>query len=330
MTVGWLEELLACPACGGKLHGDDREYNCRACNRNYPIRFGIPDFRLQPDPFISIANEVDKVTLLTAGGGGSFDELLGRYYSLSPENPPCLHRHYIASMQAAVQRGEALLHKLEDRFPDVGLSTVLDLGCGTAGMTVAGARRYPHVVGVDVALRWLVIGSRRLAENHVQAALVCANAEFLPFRTGCFDAAVADSVLEHVRDSVRTKDEMLRVLRGGGVFFFTTNNRYSLLPEPHVRLWGFGLLPRRWMKVVAWWIRKTPYRARLHSLRELRALFDDCGEVVLPFFQEQELGAHAEQLRKWWERLRKILIVRFLLAGIVPLYFVFGRKTSTD
>jgi ubiquinone/menaquinone biosynthesis C-methylase UbiE len=235
-------------------------------------------------------------------------------------------------MEAATGRGDALLRKLERRFPAVPREVLLDLGCGTAGMTAAAARRYQRVVGVDVALRWLVMGRQRLVEQGIDAPLLCANAESLPLRSESVSAVAADAVLEHVRDSRLMRDEIGRVLRAPGAFFLTTNNRFSLLPEPHVHLWGFGLLPRRWMETVAWRVRKTPYKARLHSRRELARLYRERGELLLPYYESGELGARAERLRTWWDRISRIGVLRLLLRSLVPQYFIVGEKrpaTST-
>jgi ubiquinone/menaquinone biosynthesis C-methylase UbiE/uncharacterized protein YbaR (Trm112 family) len=327
MSPNWLDELLACPACGSSLSKTAREYGCRACHRRYPIRYGIPDFRLAPDPYISIEDEIRKIDRFTAPGR-SFAETVKAYYVLTPESPPELHLRYIAAMDASVRRGEGILAKLRARFPHAGRRRVLDLGCGTGGMSIAACSHYPEVVGVDVALRWLVMGRIRMQEKGVSVPLICANAESLPFRNGVFDAVVADAVIEHVRNSARMRDETLRVLDDGGAFFFTTNNRYSILPEPHVRIPGFGLLPRRMMEPVAQTLRHTPYRTRLHSRRELRRLFDGRGEVMLPFFEPGELGPRNERLRKIWERLRKNPLARVILSPVVPQYFIAGERRA--
>lgn len=125
----------------------------------------------------------------------------------------------------------------------MGTARLLDLGCGTAGMSIAGTRQYGEVIGVDVALRWLVMGQQRLREEGVDVSLVCANAESLPFHSGIFDAIVADAVMEHVNNPGAMRDETLRVINQTGAFLFTTNNRFSLLREPHLRLWGLDWCP---------------------------------------------------------------------------------------
>lgn len=335
----WLEDLLACPACRGALERVRRDvasssaaaasdgadgYACARCTRRYPIRHGIPDFRLAPDPYITVGRELWKIAALVEVPGRSFADLLGVYYGISPENPPELHAQYVAAMAMAVDRGAALLRALDRLKPPAAHGTLLDLGCGTAGMTVAGAQRFERVVGVDVALRWLVMGRRRLEECGVDAPLLCANAEALPFRDGVFDAVVGDAVLEHVRQSERMRDEILRTLAGAGTFLLTTNNRFSVLPEPHVRLWGFGWLPRAMMEDVAWRLRRTPYKTRLHSRRELERLFRGVAEVRFRTFEPGELGPGREGMRRTWERLASNALARRLLHHTAPMYTITG------
>ncbi|MFQ5738778.1 MAG: methyltransferase domain-containing protein [Acidobacteriota bacterium] len=326
MIPRWLIPLLACPRCRGDLDFHDFAFICSECRQTYPIHHGIPDFRCRPDPYISIANELRKIDSLTSIHGLSFRQMVTHYYQLSPENPPRLHRHYVASLERAVDRGLAFLGKLEKRFGASSQGILLDLGCGTAGMTAAALERDRKVVGVDVALRWLVLGRQRLNDLGMPCPLVCANAEFLPFKPEQFHAVAADSIVEHVESPADMKKEMLRVLRAGGGFFLSTNNRYSLLPEPHVRLWGFGLLPRKWMEPVARLVRKTPYKARLLSRRQLCRLFMPEAEVVLPFFREEEIPLHWRRAYRCWRKVEKFPPFRFLFRDLVPLYFIFGTR----
>ena len=330
MSRAWLAEWLACPHCQGDLQGSASDYFCAGCRRHYPFRFGIPDFRLRPDPYISVEEEVRKIERLLSVHGLGFPELLSRYYHLSPENPPGLHQRYVAAMETAVERGAGLLERLRARFPEAGSSHLLDLGCGTAGLTVAAVQRYRRVVGVDIALRWLVLGRQRMREQRIDAPLLCADAEALPFKPGIFDAVVGDAVLEHVRSPQCLRDELIRVLIPGGVFLLTTNNRFSILPEPHLRIWGFGLIPRSSMEAVAYRLRKTPYKARLLSRRDVGRLFREFGEVELPEFRESELPAHARRLFRFWQAACRLpLFPRFILR-FVPLYFVFGKRRKQE
>ncbi|MEP6506692.1 MAG: methyltransferase domain-containing protein [Gemmatimonadales bacterium] len=326
--AGWLESMLACPLCHGSMLRDAFAYSCARCSREYPIRFGIPDFRLAPDPYISVEAEIQKIDMLFKGPPKSFVELLAAYYKLSPENPRSLNTHYVAAMEASVRRGAGILRRLIDAFPSVPRKTLLDLGCGTGGMIASSGAYFERSVGVDVALRWMLIGRQRLRELGIEVPLICANAESLPFADDSFDAVAADAVVEHVRNPLLMRDETLRVLNQNGAFFYTTNNRFSILPEPHLRIAGFGLLPRRLMERAAMWLRKTPYRARLMSLRELNAVFGRISQISLPSYREGELGSSHENLRRRWERLSRHAVVRALVWPFAPQYFIYGSKNS--
>ena len=59
---------FVCPACRGPVAREADAYVCAACPRRYPIVLGIPDFRLRPDPWISIEDDRAKGVALDARG----------------------------------------------------------------------------------------------------------------------------------------------------------------------------------------------------------------------------------------------------------------------
>ncbi len=324
----WLASRLVCPVCKGELSVVSGGWECEHCAREYPVRRGIPDFRLAPDPYISVENELGKIEKLFSGPKKSFHELLTAYYVLSPENPPSLNKHYIDAMDAAVARGRGMLTRHALLFPNGSRQMLLEVGCGTGGLMVSAGERFKRCVGVDVALRWLLMGRQRLEEHGVVVPLICGNAESLPFAGDSFDAVVADAVIEHVRDVEAVRDEVLRTLKPKGSFFFVTNNRYSIMPEPHLRIPAFGLLPRSAMEHVAWSVRKTPYKARLLSLREIRRIFRDVATVALPSYGPGELGQHNERIRQLWSSTSRSALVRGLVWPVAPQYFISGSKRN--
>jgi uncharacterized protein YbaR (Trm112 family) len=72
--------------CQGRLVVFPEAYRCAACERSYPIVVGIPDFRLAPDPYISLAEEYEKTRLLA-------DEANRRLSSRCPVAIPPADRH---------------------------------------------------------------------------------------------------------------------------------------------------------------------------------------------------------------------------------------------
>lgn len=91
---------------------------------------------------------------------------------------------------------------------------VLDIGCGT-GLLVSGllngARR---VVELDFAFQMLAANRRK----HLNAGVtfVCADAEKLPFRSGCFDLVLCFGILPHLERLEDALAGLLAILRPGG------------------------------------------------------------------------------------------------------------------
>lgn len=258
---------FVCPQCHGPLAQSPGNYHCTSCPREFPIVCGIPDFRLFPDPYIDIVPDREKAQHLNAATAGmTFEQAVRYYYSITPDDPPDLAAIWTARALAEVDISRALLHNI----PANG--QLLDVGCSTGALLIAAGGG----VGVDVALRWLVIGSLRIRESGVQATLVCANAEHLPFPPDSFDTVTCIDTLEHLSNASSALTNFRRVAKH---LLLTSNNRWCLLSEPHVHLWGVGLLPRSRQKRYVACRRGDlhPYRITLRGPAEGRNLVRAAG-----------------------------------------------------
>jgi demethylmenaquinone methyltransferase/2-methoxy-6-polyprenyl-1,4-benzoquinol methylase len=95
---------------------------------------------------------------------------------------------------------------------------VLDVGCGTADLSLEVSRLGP-VVGVDFSFPMLRLGGLKVAtgKNEHGIYLLSGDALSLPFRDGTFDAVVAAFVVRNLADVRAGLAEMRRVLKRGGV-----------------------------------------------------------------------------------------------------------------
>ena len=319
---------FACPVCKGavtEVCEGTGAYCCDPCQRDYPIIGGIPDFRLKPDPFISIEEDREKgLRVLERCGDSTFAAALDAYYAMTPELPPVLADSYKAHQLAGERIGELTLDELSRLRAQIAPECVLlDLGCGAGGFIAAASRHSVGAVGVDVAFRWLLIARLRLNQAGLYATLVCANAEHLPFAPGTFDAIVASDLIEHVSDPLPVFQECARTARPGAACYFTTNNRYSLLGEPHVRLWGVGLLPRGLQQRYVRAFRDHAYEnVRLRSACEISALARSAGlhrrQVSPPPLYADHRGQAAAGLARAYNRLRLVPGFRQILKCVGP------------
>lgn len=327
---------ICCPLCKGPLSQEDDALNCTLCGKKFPIIAGIPDLRVFGDPYLGFEDDY-KRTQLIAENAHRFDfpGLLEFYWSNSPETPDHLRKKFIRSVMEGDSKGEPILRKL-DSYEGCGKGRpkeVLEIGCGTGWFLVSAARRYPAVVGVDIALRWLTVAKKRFEEAGIEVPLICCCAEHLPFTDRSFDLVVVNATLEHTRHQAHAISENYRVLRPGGKLFLSTPNRYSLSVEPHVYVWGVGFLPRPWMHYYVKFWRGVDYKKiRLLSFFELKGML----EKVFPnvYFSLPDLdGTYLANFERWrrfqvrvyrWLGKRTIGNAFLLLFG--PMYHILCQK----
>lgn len=256
---------LVCPLCRYPLRRGALDLQCRSCGRRYPVVAGIPDLRLRGDRYLSLEADRAKAVALDEVPGG-FEDALRAYWAWTPEVPAPLAERYVRSTLDGVHRGDRHL----DRAGAHG-GSLLDVGCGTGGLLVAAAHRGCAVAGVDIALRWLVVARRRLAEAGVDALLVAADGAVPPFPSASFDTVCCVEVLEHTSDQRGLLHWSRALARPDGRSYVVTANRFSILPEPTIGLVGVGWLPRSWAPAYVRLRRTTRYQYfRAPSVRELR------------------------------------------------------------
>jgi ubiquinone/menaquinone biosynthesis C-methylase UbiE len=329
-----------CPVCGEGLVASTAGAACGTCGRLYAdSTSGIADLRLAfPDPELSRDDD--------ARLGAALDELsaerdlaalIDEHWRLVGKRPELAAR-FTAQEVSARSRSEPIVDAIAAaRGAAIGPDdTALEVGCGTAALASAIARRGASVVATDLSLRWLVLARTRLAEESAhRVELVACAAEALPFPDESFSVVAASDVVEHVEDPDRFVAECSRVLRPGGLLFLATPNRFSLGLEPHVRLWGVGFLPRRAAEAYVRTCRHTSYaHVRLLSARSLARLLSDHGfesEIVTPAVAESSVPMYSgmeQTLVRAYNHVRTRSAARPVLRAVGPFFHVFGRKAD--
>ena len=105
--------------------------------------------------------------------------------------------------------------------------TILDLGSGTGHCSDALGQRYPkaRIVALDLSEAMLRHTRRRFsrwARFRRQHGFVAGDAEELPFADDSFDMLFSNLTVQWSMDLEKTFNEFRRVLKPGGVLFFTT------------------------------------------------------------------------------------------------------------
>ena len=113
-----------------------------------------------------------------------------------------------------------------------GQGKLLDIGCGSAAMTIKAAKKYPNgkMIGTDYWGAGWDYAQSQCEQNAAiekvanQVSFQKGDAAILDFSDGIFDAAISNFVFHEVKtqpDKTALIKEALRVIKPGGVFSFS-------------------------------------------------------------------------------------------------------------
>jgi SAM-dependent methyltransferase len=291
---------------------------------------GIPDFRIFPDPWIGLEEDRTKALRLEQETEGlGFEDTIRAYWTMTPTTPKRFADGFVRHLLHAVDRSAEWLESLD---PD-STGNWIDLGCGTGDLLVAAPQNVDGV-GVDIAMRWLVAAKKRVEWNPEEPNLVCCCVEALPFADATFDRALSLGLIEHCRDPNPVAQEIWRVLKPGACVNMRTVNRFSILPEPHVNVWGVGFLPRRWADGYVRWKNGQRYlHHRPNSRHELARVFGEAGflaaRVEAASFLKTErgrLGKIGMNAVGVYGAIRGFPLFKYILSWVAPILELRGKK----
>jgi SAM-dependent methyltransferase len=125
---------------------------------------------------------------------------------------------------------------------------VLDVGSASGAFVLACSELGYRGEGIEPSDRARATASELSERTGVEFRIRKGTAEAIPFEPGRFDVVHAASVMEHVQDIDKAFQEIHRVLKPGGVFWF--NAVTSIAPhQPEIRGFPlFGWYPN-WLKL---------------------------------------------------------------------------------
>jgi ubiquinone/menaquinone biosynthesis C-methylase UbiE len=199
-------EFIRCPLCHGELvlrvektNGEEvysGHLKCPACEKEYKIRYGIPDFVLP-----ELLNETDKKWMRSYDRTArSYELMMGTLIPVfSMGSEPLERRRWVKQLQ--VEHG----------------GDVLDVSTGTGRnipliVKLVGSKG--RISGIDIsngALSYAEIKKRKKKWKNVE--LQRANASYLPFKNDAFDAVLHVGGINTFGEKRRALCEMVRVAK---------------------------------------------------------------------------------------------------------------------
>ena len=181
---------------------------------------------------------------------------------------------------------------------------LLDMGCGEGRHSIGALLETPaNVIGLDLSFEDLNTAKSRLNDFDLSGCdTFCTfgvgNIKNIPIENSSLDAVVCSEVLEHVDSPKESIQELVRVLKPGGIMALSVprylpelicwklSKEYSKTPGGHVRIfkhtqlrdlaennglqyqsfhWAHGLhSPYWWLQCLFWNTRETSYLIKLY------------------------------------------------------------------
>lgn len=124
-------------------------------------------------------------------------------------------RSYDASARLQRYSGKHLMNWL----PNDNQLTVLDLGSGTGFFTNILAGKYQHVIGLDMSKRMLNFANEQRTQN---ITWIAGDAYNIPLQDNSVDLVYSNLMIQWCNPISVVLKEVLRVLKPGGMFIFST------------------------------------------------------------------------------------------------------------
>jgi ubiquinone/menaquinone biosynthesis C-methylase UbiE len=186
-------------------------------------------------------------------------------------------------------RAKRILEIIQSRAGKTG--RLLDIGCGLGIMTGIFAVNSSYAVGIDTDLVFL----RFAHKNHKRrVAFLLADAQYLPFRHGTFETAIANYVLECLpsKNQIRAMREILRILVVSGYSYVTIPNPlHRLMRAAYVPVWGvaYGPPPGRYALSAVLQLKYFSSVFRIHDVTKDLALRQDLPGLIFRIVRNQRM-----------------------------------------
>ena len=106
-----------------------------------------------------------------------------------------------------------------EKLKNIETDSILDVGCGTGLLFKLLKNNTNLFMGIDISRNMLKIALKKHRNKNLH--LICADANFLPFRKNTFSSIFSVTVLQNLPNPENSIKEVFRVCERGGISIFT-------------------------------------------------------------------------------------------------------------
>lgn len=264
-----------------------------------------------------------------ADAGPNADRRFVDYYAQQSQSPSTLAR--FSGIKDAVLSLRRTL----------GASTqslaVADIGCGAGSQSLMWAAEGHRVAGVDISDPLIQVARQRAAAQSFDVEFTVGSATQLPFPDASFDVVLTAELLEHLPEWKPCVDEVVRVLKPGGVAYFCTTNRLCPVQQEFdlpLYSWYPDAIKRRCEQMAVTthghWVQFTSFPAvHWFSFYQISRYLN--GHGVTAFDRFDVLNSDGSTLRRAVvSALKGSATLRFIGQVCTPYTVAFGVKRDRE
>ena len=172
--------------------------------------------------------------------------------------------------EVRIKKSHKTIAVLSDYFKEVSTLTLLDIGSSTGIMTNEYAKHFKNVIGVDLDRTAVDYSIKKYRRENLK--FIYSPVEEVDLPSSSFDIITCSQIYEHVPSDNKLMEEILRLLKPGGVCYFAAVNRFKVI-EPHYGLPFLSYLPKKAANIyIKIFTNHDFYYENLKSLRNLKKL----------------------------------------------------------
>jgi len=152
-----------------------------------------------------------------------------------------INRHF-----SRIDQAKKILSIIQDYSSNsIGAYQSLEIGCASGEISLFLSNYVESIIGLEIDSKALNNSETRILRNY---QLIQGDGSKLPFDSERFDLIILAQVYEHTQNQIQLADEIFRVLKPGGICFFSGPNRWQLI-EPHYFLPFLSWLPNKYSNI---------------------------------------------------------------------------------
>lgn len=146
-------------------------------------------------------------------------------------------------IQGRRKKAVTMIAVLKDFFScDLRNMHLLDIGASTGVIDAYLAQHFDSVIGIDIDVKAIEHAKNNFRSQNLH--FYHGDALNIEVKNESIDVVICSQVYEHVPDAGKMIKEIYRVLRPGGICYFSASNRL-MWNEPHYNLPLLSVIPRR-------------------------------------------------------------------------------------